>query len=77
MATTKWMEMTSNGGDDGHNNQRDAVQRRSGTTGGNMRRCDVMRRDATRRDARGHNNQQDAGQLDKATRQQNDSGWLV
>ena len=39
-----------NVGDDGHNNQRDAGQRRDGTTGGNMRRCDAMRCDATRRE---------------------------
>jgi hypothetical protein len=39
-------------------------------------RCDAMRCDATRRDVRGHNNQQDAGRFDNATRQQNDSGWL-
>ena len=36
----------NNGGDDGHNNQQDAGQRCDGTTGGNMRRRNAMRRDA-------------------------------
>ena len=52
------------------------MRRRTTTRWDDRREYATTRCDATRRNVRGHNNQQDAGRLDKATRQQNDSGWL-